>query len=118
MEQGHDVYMIWVDLADSSQDLEFAEAIQGYLGYLQKYDLILDYSIERRKFGFAPESLGEFHIRIHTRNLDQLDRAFQVAARREEPLESLHANVFRRVVNFKSALYRPFPDPFRTAKLS
>ena len=106
-------YAIWFDLAPGARDLEIADAIDAWLGALRERGTIEGWSLERRKFGFGPDGLGEFHVRIHVRDLAQLDAAFQVAAAREGETERLHAEVFRRVVNFRSGLYRPFPDPER-----
>jgi len=108
-----DHYDIWVDLAPGVRDLEFVDAVQNYLGMLQDAGKIAEYRIERRKFGFAPPCLAEFHIRVSVNDLAQLDQAFQHAATRVDPIESLHAAVYQKVVNFKSALYRDFPDPVR-----
>jgi hypothetical protein len=106
-------YAIWVDLVDSSQDLEFADAVHQFLTHFAEQLLVESYSIERRKFGFGPEGLGEFHIRIQTKNLDLLDQMFHQAATRAGTTEVLHAAVFSKVKNFKSALYRSFPDEVR-----
>lgn len=108
-----DTYAIWFDLASGARDLELADAIDGWLGELRGLGVIEGWTLERRKFGFGPDGLGEFHVRIHVRDLAQLDAAFRVAAARSGPTESLHAEVFRRVANFRSGLYRPFPDPER-----
>jgi len=107
------VYAIWVDLIDGREDMQFAKAIHGYLGHFTSQGLVESYSLERRKFGFGPESLGEFHVRILTKDLDSLDKAFMQAATRSGEIEILHSEVFRRVKNFKSGLYRTFPDEVR-----
>jgi hypothetical protein len=108
-----DHYDIWVDLAPGVKDLDFVAAVQAFLGNFVDAGQIAEYRIARRKFGFAPPCLAEFHIRISVNNLAQLDEAFYSAATREDPVESLHAAVFSKVVNFKSALYRDFPDAVR-----
>ncbi|MCC7292743.1 MAG: hypothetical protein IT449_11850 [Phycisphaerales bacterium] len=107
-------YEIWCNLKDSHKDLEFAEAVQAYLGELKKRGLIEDYSLTRRKLGFGPPELGEFNISIACKDLVQLEHAFEVIARRGGDIEGLHANVYARVTDFRSALYRSFPDPQRT----
>lgn len=107
------VYAIWVDLIDGREDLEFAKAIDAYLDHFKSQGFVESWSMERRKFGFGPESLGEFHVRILTKDLDSLDRAFSQAATRTGEVESLHSNVYKRVKNFKAGLYRTFPDPER-----
>ncbi len=109
------VYAIWVDLVDSREDLEFANAIHAYLGRFQGQGLVESFSLERRKLGFGPDGLGEFHVRILTKDLESLDRTFLQAASRSGDTEALHGDVFRRVKNFRSALYRTFPDEVRVS---
>ncbi|HVL40008.1 MAG TPA: DUF6614 family protein [Fimbriimonadaceae bacterium] len=104
-----DHYDIWCDLAPGANDLEFVEAVRTYLGHLQ----VPRYSISRRKLGFGPPGLGEFHIRISFPDLAALDEAFNVAATRNTIVEPLHHAVYSRIMNFKSGLYRDFPDPHR-----
>jgi len=106
-------YAIWVDLAPGARDLEFVEAVNAYLGHLQSHGEIAAWRLQRRKFGFGPDGLGEFFITIDCDSLEQLDRAFQHAATRAPEIEALHSEVFRRVTGFKSALYRDFPDAVR-----
>ena len=108
-----DYYDIWVDLVDSSRDLEFVENLEGFLGTLRDAGEIEGYVLARRKFGFSPPGFGEFHVRISAKDLAQLDRAFHHAATRALPIEPKHARVFEMVTNFKSALSRDFPDPVR-----
>jgi hypothetical protein len=106
-------YEIWVDLAPGAKDLEFVAAVRAYLGHIQAQGKLEEYTIRRRKFGFGPSDLGEFHITISFRDLAQLDAAFFVAATRDDIVEPLHHAVYSRVCNYKSALYRDFPDEVR-----
>jgi uncharacterized protein DUF6614 len=106
-------YHLWVDLKDSHRDLEFAAAVRAWLGHLQKEQRIGGFTLARRKLGFGPEGLGEFHVAIETDDLAQLDRAFDLAAARDGESERLHRAVYSLVTNFKAALYRDFPDPGR-----
>lgn len=108
-----DHYHIWVNLKDSHRDLEFARNLKNYLGMLAAEGLIEGYTLERRKFGFGPPGMGEFHIDIRTRNLTQLDAAFSRVAPRSGELEQAHVAVYSAVTDFTSALYRDFPDPER-----
>lgn len=107
------VYAIWVDLIDGREDLEFAKAVHNYLSHFVSEGFVESYSLERRKFGFGPDNLGEFHVRILTKDLDSLDKAFRQAATRAGEVEKLHGEVFKRVKNFRSGLYRSFPDEVR-----
>lgn len=106
-------YHIWANLKDISRDLEFCTSVKAYLGHLKQLDLINGFSIARRKFGFGPPELGEFHIEIEVRDLSQLDSAFRIVATRSGEIEKLHHAVYSAVSEFKSALYRDYPDPER-----
>lgn len=106
-------YEIWCDLKDGRRDLEFVQAVQAYLGYLRDQRLLADFRIARRKLGFGPPHLGEFHISLMTESLAQLDAAFSVVATRAAPVEALHARVYALAVNIHVGLYRDFPDADR-----
>lgn len=106
-------YEIWVNLKDSRRDLEFAKAIDEYLGHLRTQGKLESWKLTRRKFGFSPDGMGEFHISIAFKDLTQLDQAFGLVATRAGQVEQLHNPVYSLVTDFKSALYRDFPDPER-----
>ncbi len=108
-------YAIWVDLAPGVNDLEFTEAVSSFLGFLKEQGQMESFRLQRRKLGFGPQELGEWFIQIEVKDLTQLDAAFNIAAARSGESERLHGEVFRRVRNFRSALYRDFPDPVRAA---
>jgi hypothetical protein len=107
------VYAIWVDLIDGREDLQFAKAIEKYLNHFKDQGLAESWTLERRKLGFGPAEMGEFQIRILTKDLDTLDKMFRQAATRSGEIEMMHSDVYRRVKNFKAALYRSFPDEVR-----
>lgn len=109
-----DYYEIWVNLVDSRKDLEFVRAVDAYLGHLRSQGRLESWRLTRRKFGFGPPGLGEFHLTIAFRDLAQLDSAFGVVATRAGEVERLHHPVYSMVKDFTSALYRDFPDPQRT----
>ncbi len=106
-------YHMWFNLKDSRKDVEFADAVAAYLGHLQQASKIEGWRLTRRKFGFGPPSIGEFHCEVWTRDLAQLDQAFGVVATRAGEVERLHHPVYSAVTDFTSALYRDFPDPER-----
>ena len=110
-----DYYEIWCDLKDSSQDVEFCNAINNYLGYLKAKGLMEGHKIKRRKLGFAPDDWREFNITLEFRDMAQMDEAFNRAASRDAEVEPLHQDVYSRICNAKFGLYRDFPDPVRTA---
>lgn len=108
-----DCYEVWCNLRSGVVDLEFVAAVQAYLGQLQSEGRITSFRIRRRKFGFGPEALGEWNITMEFENLTQLDSAFQRVATRDADIEGLHAAVYGVVTDFKSGLYRDFPDSVR-----
>ncbi len=108
-------YEIWFNLADTHKDLEFACAVDAYLGHLVQEGLIAGYRLTRRKLGFGPNELGEFHVSISTNSLAQLEDALGVVAHRSGELERLHARVYSAIKDARFALYRDFPDPQRSS---
>ena len=106
-------YDMWVNLKESRKDLEWAHAVKEYLNFLQSEGKIEGWRLTRRKFGFGPEALGEFHVCVWTKDLAQLDAAFSMVATRSGKTEELHRPVYAMVTDFKSALSRDFPDPER-----
>src|SRR5258705_13894334 len=108
-----DYYEIWCNLKDSRRDLDFAGAVSESLGFLQRDGRIHDWRLTRRKLGFGPAELGEFNITIMTRDLAHLDKAFDLVATRSGEIERLPAPVYSMITDFRSALYRDFPDPQR-----
>ncbi|MBX3360736.1 MAG: hypothetical protein KF912_06715 [Phycisphaeraceae bacterium] len=106
-------YHMWFNLVESHRDMEFAGHVRAYLDHLKGKGLIDDWSLSRRKFGFAPPELGEWHVVVRTRDMSQLDGAFGLVATRSGEIETLHRPVYSMVKDFKSALYRDFPDPER-----
>lgn len=106
-------YEIWFNLAPGASDLELADAIDAYLGHLKAQGKLESWRLTRRKFGFSPSWMPEWHVTIAFRDLAQLDGAFDVAAARAGEPEELHHAVYSRVKDFQSALYRDFPDAVR-----
>jgi hypothetical protein len=102
-----DHYHIWVNLRPGVKDLEFAERVERYMAHLRSHGTIEGHSLARRKLGFGPKEIGEWHIVVRVTDLAQLDET-----------EKLHAAVFACVTDFSSALYRDFPDPVRVPKPS
>lgn len=110
METQMDVYHIWCSLKDGREDRAFAAAVRAYLDHFKEQGRICGWRLLRRKLGFGPEILGEFHVMIETRDLAQLDAAFRSAAERQGETECLHAAVYSKVTGVRFALARDYPD--------
>jgi hypothetical protein len=108
-----DIYHAWCDLKPGIGDVEFSEKVAQYMGHLRDQGLIQGWRLTRRKLGFGPSTLGEFHLMIEVRDLAQLDQAFVRVSGRREPVEGFHFGVNSLVVNAQFALYRDFPDAHR-----
>ena len=106
-------YHTWFDLKPGTKDAEFARSMARYMGYLKEHGLIEGWRLTRRKLGFGPADLGEFHIVMETKDMAQLDAAFNHVSTRREPVESVHFGVNSLAQNAVFALYRDFPDSFR-----
>ena len=104
---------IWADLKETHKDLEFCDAVNRYLGNLKDNGLIEHFTLTRRKFGFGPSELGEFHIVVAARDLAQLDAAFGEVATRTGEIERLHIPVYAACSRTQAALYRDFPGDER-----
>jgi hypothetical protein len=108
-----DLYHIWCDLKPGVRDTALVDGVEKYLGRLRSEGLIESFRLTRRKLGLGPSAVGEFHIMVETRDLAQLDHAFNAVASRREPMEGFHFGVNSIVQNVTFALYRDFPDPVR-----
>jgi Family of unknown function (DUF6614) len=106
-----DVYELSVDLKPGVRDLQFASATEAYLELLRRDGRIESWRLLRRKLGLGAGT--EFKVLIETRDLAQLDAAFQVVSTRADPVETAHHGLNSLVTNFQAALYRDFPDPQR-----
>ena len=108
-----DVYHVWCNLKPGVGDVDFAERVAHYMGDLKGRGLIESCRVTRRKLGLGPHELGEFHLMIEVRDLQQLEAAFASVASRRSPIEDFHHAVNSLVTDARFALYRDFPDPFR-----
>ncbi|MBK6765377.1 MAG: hypothetical protein IPG71_03370 [bacterium] len=107
------IYHVWCNLKESRRDLEFAENVRALMEHLMKTGEMTSWRLTRRKLGFGPNELGEFHITMEFPSLVELDKTFGDMARRSGDVETLHRNVFVMVTDFRSGLSRDFPDQER-----
>ncbi|MCC6476862.1 hypothetical protein IT157_07365 [bacterium] len=108
------LYHVWCNLKESRRDLEFVENLRAYMEHLVKMGQMSSWRLTRRKLGFGPAELGEFHITMEFKSLHEMEDAFGDIAKRSGEVEELHRKVFMMVTDFRSGLTRDFPDPGRT----
>jgi hypothetical protein len=106
-----DVYELSVDLRPGVRDVDFVTALDAYLGLLAEAGRIESWRLLRRKLGLGHGA--EFKVLVETRDLGQLDEAFQLVSTRAGTVEDAHHGVNSLVTNFQASLYRDFPDPQR-----
>lgn len=104
------IYNIWFDLKPETDEVYFASALRKFLTHMREQNTISSWRMSRCKLGFRPSELPEFHILIETENLEQLDRAFNLAISNQTETDQLHFDVNSKVDNLKFALYRDWPD--------
>ncbi|MGE3182508.1 MAG: DUF6614 family protein [Phycisphaerae bacterium] len=109
-------YHLWFNRADHVKDSELSPRIERFLAGLRERDLIAGWKFTRRKLGFGPSELGEFHVVIEVFDLTQLDRVFEPMAKPDPDIEALHQPVYSSVKDLRTALYRDYPDRFSKSK--
>ena len=100
-------------MKDNISSYGFSQDLINYLNYLKENHSIVDYKIMRRKLGFGPSELGQFMVDLICKDLEQLDKTFNSiieSIKENNELDKLHQKVYKGVKDFKSALYRDFPD--------
>lgn len=105
-----DSYHIWFNLKNPAEAKEFAGWVDDWVGLLKSRGLAEGHRLQRRKLGFGPRELGEFHLAIDTRDMAQLEQAFQAVISADEETLSVHNSVSHRVKDLTFALYRDWPD--------
>lgn len=108
-----DHYHIWVNLREGVRDLDFADAVGAMLDAMRSDGKIETWTLARRKLGWGPEALGEWHVDIGVKDMAQLEEAFTTLTPRSGAMEKLHAAVWSKVTDFRSGLWRDFPDKNR-----
>jgi hypothetical protein len=108
------LYHLWFNLKPGIKELQFCDAVDKYLGFLKEKEQIAGWRLTRRKLGFGPPTLGEWHIMIECKDMVQLEAAFNHVATRTGEVEKLHAPVYSSVCDATFALYRDYPDEVRS----
>jgi hypothetical protein len=107
------LFHIYCDLKDRTRAVDFAEDVQAFLSYLHEREYIEGYRITRRKFGFDPPKLGEFHIIIECQSADQLNSAMEFVSQKKEDSENFHRAVQAYTKGITVSLYSDYPEPTR-----
>ena len=112
------LYCCQIDLKDDAKALAFAKAVDDWMSFLQAKGAIGGWRLLRRKLNLAADGYRDFLLEIEIRDLAQLDMAFRLSGRQDEPIDTLYSAVNALVGEAGFALYRPFPDPERAERMA
>ena len=115
-----DIYHVWCNIEGDVTDKEWAHDLREFLQSLKDEHKIESYRITRCKLGFRSiQDLPEWHVMVETKDMAQLETAFQRVAKAEyHPLDELESKLktkhrsFNMHVadNIQHALFRDWPD--------
>lgn len=104
------IYHVWCDLKPGVSDKTFAQRLAEFLNALKVEGRLENWRLTRCKLGLSPDAMPEWHVMIETRDLAQLDTAFNALAPKEGEDHERHFAANAMVTNLKFALYRDWPD--------
>ena len=108
-----DLYHIWCDLKPGVSDIALGRGAAQISRSSEAERRIESWRLTRRKLGLGAAGIGEFHIIIETKDLAQLEPAFQHVSSRREPVEGLHFGVNSLVQNADVCALSRFSRPHR-----
>ena len=112
------LYTCSIDLRDDAKALAFANAVEQWMSYLLRQEVIAGWRLLRRKLNLASDCHHDFILEIEVRDMAQLDRAFGILGRKDDTVADLYRAVNALVGEARFALYRPFPDPERAERMA
>lgn len=111
-------YYCQIELKREAKALAFASALEAWMAHLKSEDVIQDWRLMRRKLNLAADGFRDFVLEIDVRDMQQLDAAFRVAAKRDDAVGALYQAVHDLIGAAEFGLYRPFPDPERAERMA
>lgn len=112
------LYTCAIDLKNDARALNFAKAVDEWMGHLLSQGVILRWRLLRRKLNLAAGPYRDFLLEIEVEDLSQLDRAFRVLGQHDDNVGNLYRAVNSQIAEAEFALYRPFPDPERSERMA
>lgn len=112
------LYTCAIDLKNDARALNFAKALDDWMGHLQAQGVIMRWRLLRRKLNIAAGPYRDFLLEIEVEDLSQLDRAFRVLGRHDDTVDTLYRAVNSQIATADFGLYRPFPDAERSERMA
>jgi hypothetical protein len=103
-------FHIWCNLKAGADAREFGDGARELLTYLHEREMIEGYSIARRGFVIAPPELGEFHVTVEFRNLEQMHRTLALVSNGSEEVAAFYGPLAEMIRDVSLAMDRDFPE--------
>ncbi|MCT4558440.1 MAG: hypothetical protein N4A61_10320 [Pelagimonas sp.] len=113
-----DLYHVTFDIKNDAKALQFSQALEAWMGFLQTGGVIQSWRFFRRKLNLTSSNYRDFILMIEVKDLAQLDQAFRLTAKRDHDVEELYRAVHEQILNADFGLYRPFPDPEQAERVA
>ena len=103
-------FHIWCNLKAGTDAREFGDGARELLSYLHEREMIEGYSIARRGFVIAPPDLGEFHVSVEFRSIEQMDRTLEYVSNGNEEAAAFYQPLAEIIRDVSLAMDRDFPE--------
>lgn len=103
-------FHIWCNLKAGTNARDFGDAAREFLVYLHEREYIEGYAIARRGFVIAPPDLGEFHVTVEFKSLEQMDRAMELVSDGSEEVAAFYNPLADWVRDVSLAMDRDYPE--------
>ncbi|MFN3912931.1 DUF6614 family protein [Hyphomonas sp.] len=112
------LYHCMVELKSSDRALQFASAVDAWLGHLKNEKIISDWRLLRRKFGLASGQHTDFLIEIEVESMSELEKAFSLLSKMEDEHTRRYEFMHNLIASIEVGLYRPYPDPEQRERIA
>jgi hypothetical protein len=112
------LYHCMIELRQESRALAFAQATEGWMGYLLGQNLITDWRLMRRKFGLASGGHTDFLLEIEVPGLAALDQAFSALGAADDEAARRYDQMHQMIARVEVGLYRPYPDAAQRERIA
>jgi hypothetical protein len=103
-------FHIWCNLKAGADAREFGDGARELLSYLHEREMIEGYSIARRGFVIAPPELGEFHVTVEFRSIEQMDHTLEYVSNGSEVVAAFYKPLAEMIRDVSLAMDRDFPE--------
>jgi hypothetical protein len=103
-------FHIWCNLKAGTDARDFGDGARELLSYLHEREMIEGYSIARRGFVIAPPDLGEFHVTVEFRSIEQMDHTLEYVSNSSEEAAAFYQPLAEMIRDVSLAMDQDFPE--------